>query len=268
MSGGAFLLVIAAVAAGPEYGYRGEEDLAPFMLIASAIGFACVVLAWAVRAGLAWIAATAAPQSARVTAYHSVTGGRGRMKVYTSSAFLEITSGATGKARYQRVMWDPVLNQIPQEFAVQVRVRGWGRLRRAVVDLPGGRIWPAGRLRRRTPRFAFLTSRDPSESKPPRPQLIFILLAAFVGIQLGLNGLAGPLGVLANVGLAIAGVIFWWAWTGGDAITEDLQNREASNQRPVWLTRIAVPDTRPYRQRNGGRGRRRRGRSGTGRRRR
>jgi hypothetical protein len=254
------VLVVAAVAAGPERGYHYGREFTHDILTASTIAYALITLAWLIRAVLAWISAAAAPSPAKVTAYRGVSGGRGRARIFTYGSIVQITFGATGAVRYQRVMWDPVLDRMPPDLHVQARVRGWGPTRRAVIDLPNGtRIWPAGRLRHREPWFTTLTRREHEESKPPRPQLVFILLAVFAGLQLSADGLdAGLVGISANVGIAVTGVILWWAWTGGDGIPGGRSNRDADDQRPVWLTRTPTPRRKPYRQINGGRGRRKR----------
>jgi hypothetical protein len=108
-------------------------------------------LPWLVRFN-AWRRAARAP----TTTYRAtllLSFGRGGL---VAVPWLRLT-GADGETRFQRVMWEPWLSRWRRSVNVAVTARraGSGPF---VVDVPGhGRLWSAGRARRREPRMEALS---------------------------------------------------------------------------------------------------------------
>jgi hypothetical protein len=95
---------------------------------------------------------------------------------------------------HQRLMWEPWVPGINDELVVEARRVGRGPF---VVDVPGyGRLWPAGRARRRQPRAEKLVSRRTSRFRLSRVSTVGALTIFMVQSV----PLVGWIGWIATVG--------------------------------------------------------------------
>jgi hypothetical protein len=102
---------------------------------------------------------------------------------------------------YQCVMWEPWVATLNEQAVVEARRVGDGPF---VIDVPGyGRLWPAGRARRREPRLQSLVPRHPNRNRLSRFGTLILLAVMIV-----------PYGAAAFGWLAAAAV-FGYAWLLG-----------------------------------------------------
>jgi hypothetical protein len=167
--GGAFLglgLVVAAIFIGLSH-YDGDPtaaDGAAWQLRLTIGAAGVLVLMWGVRAVLCWGAAKVPPQTVWATA---VVGTNGKVSApylqlmpvpFHFDPIIDDVLETSRRARWQRVLWHPVLEQLAPGTPVTVRI-GDGMFRRAVICLPNGvTLWPAAQLRDTKPkrwRFAY-----------------------------------------------------------------------------------------------------------------
>lgn len=189
-----------------------------------------VLIAWTLRLRLNRAAAAATPLEMSV----AVVEGRNTTPGGWGSAFVllappqtpldpDALRGLPGLPRsvpgalWQRVHWDPALDQIGPGKTVVARIKqGFGR--RAVLEpRPGVRVWPAGRLTRKAP-WGLSYELQPERryqrtSAALRPPLIVWLLPVPAGLLGAARGQLLGLAPLAILGALILTTSLW-SWLG------------------------------------------------------
>ncbi|MFG6200221.1 hypothetical protein [Nonomuraea sp. JJY05] len=130
------------------------------------------------------------------------------------SPYLKLVPERGARPYYQRVHWDPAVDERAEALKAQVRIGG-GPFRRAVVITGDGtRLWPAGRLRRRTPRG--WEESDRPLGKPYWHGPGWVLVASITGVTAaGLLRLDALLYLVPVLALLVGLLCLMWGWYGG-----------------------------------------------------
>lgn len=166
------------------------EDEAALVTLCG-VGSALVLVLWPLRVARWWTSART--PATRVDA-RLATSVLGRV----DAIWVEFL-GNTAGAHHQRVIWQPWLRDLPGRLSVRLHRRaGW--LGGAVIEVPGfGTLWPAAVLRRREPRFFFLTEWKPP--KRPRGRVFTVTAIALVTTM-----------VVAPFAADLASFVWLWSW--------------------------------------------------------
>ncbi|MEV0234186.1 hypothetical protein [Nonomuraea sp. NPDC050786] len=147
----------------------------------------------------------------------SLTLGSSRRGIVWFSQYLELIPERGARPYYQRVYWDPAFDQLAKGPKAQVRIGGWPFRRAVVIAGDGTRLWPAARLRRRTPKGWKKWDRPmgrPYWHGPSR-----VLLVSIMGVTAsGLFRLDALLYLLPVLALLAGFVCLLWGWYGGQPL--------------------------------------------------
>lgn len=216
----------------------GDDNGTPsvFLVYAAAVA-AGVPLWWAVRA-LRFRYAAEQPGRA-MTAHPRIGHDTGGVGITHPSTWLILNdTGNPVPYGWQRVMWHPAVEEIPDEAEVIVRGRASasGLVGGLVVELPGGiRLTPIGGIRREPPKRFRLASRPGvkvdvgpdgrfvivRDDPPPRPRRWWrrtprlVLVGVLLGGTLGF-GMDGAVTVLPGAVLMSTILLTGWTLSGGE----------------------------------------------------